>query len=380
MTKVLHVVTDTNIGGAGRCLLALLGAYDRGSFEMECALPEGSALAPELDALNVTYHETRHIGERSFSVKGVAELSKLIKKQKPDIVHTHASLSGRLAARLRRRAVVYTRHSVFEPTPRQRSFPVKHISGFCNRLLCDAVIAVSPVVREYLLATGVPDSLITVVNNGVPPVREFSDDEKSALRKHYGVPEGAFTVSLIARLSREKGHIHALIAAKALAEDADILFIFAGGGQEEERLRARIAKEGLTNVKMTGFVAAVEEIESITDLQINASVGTETCSLSLLEGMSLGIPAVVSDYGGNPFVITDGLTGFIVPQNDGAALAAAIKRLKDDAGLYKTMSENARAEYIKRFRASDMAEGVEALYASVLEKRSRGKRAEAEGD
>jgi glycosyltransferase involved in cell wall biosynthesis len=57
-------------------------------------------------------------------------------------------------------------------------------------------------------------------------------------------------------------------------------------------------------------VSEIYKIENIMDLQINASYGTEATSLSLLEGMCLGVPAVVSDFGGNPYVIEDGKTAF----------------------------------------------------------------------
>lgn len=84
------------------------------------------------------------------------------------------------------------------------------------------------------------------------------------------------------------------------------------------------------NLCFAGFVEDVTPLMNITDIQVNASYGTEATSLSLLEGMSLGIPAVVSDFGGNPGVITDGENGLITPQKDADALADALIRLCGD--------------------------------------------------
>ena len=75
----------------------------------------------------------------------------------------------------------------------------------------------------------------------------------------------------------------------------------------------------------TGFISDVDKLMSITDVQANASFGTEATSLALLEGMSLGIPAVVSDFGGNPGVIKNGQNGYIVPKQNSKALADILK-------------------------------------------------------
>ena len=125
---------------------------------------------------------------------------------------------------------------------------------------------------------------------------------------------------------------------------------------------------GLNNVIFTGFIKTIWEIENIMDLQLNASYGTEATSMSLLEGMCLGIPAAVSDFGGNPYVIQDGVNGVIFPKKDSKALAQAILRCKNDPELYGKMAENCPKIFEERFTGKVMAEQIESIYHRLVEK------------
>ncbi|MCL2398695.1 MAG: glycosyltransferase family 4 protein [Defluviitaleaceae bacterium] len=354
--KILHILTDTNIGGAGRYLLALLESYDRDNFQMEVVLPIGSQLAPAITALDVPVLEAQYISDRSLSAKGIGSLNHIIKERKPDLVNTHASFSGRIAAKLQGIPVIYTRHYC---VPKDKSGKGK--ASFINNIFSSGVIATSPEVEAGLIATGTKPEHITTIYNGVPPVKSISDEEKLTLRTHYGIAPDTFVISQIARLDPVKGHDHTLDVAKLLANDPNILILLAGDGPLKDHLSRRIKEESITNVLMIGFVSEVEKIINITDLQINASY-TETTSLALLEGMSLGIPAVVTNGGGNPYVISDGEQGLVVPCGDAEALAKAVLKIRGDPELYQQMSNKSLETYNKNFRADNMARQIEALY------------------
>jgi glycosyltransferase involved in cell wall biosynthesis len=161
-----------------------------------------------------------------------------------------------------------------------------------------------------------------------------------------------------------------LEAAKTLLlKDPSIKFLIAGGGSLETGLRHK--GEEFPNVVFTGFVSDIYRIENIMDLQLNASYGTEATSLSLLEGMSLGIPAVVSDFGGNPYVIEHGVNGLIVRQKDAAALADAIEGIKTDRATYEAMAAGAERIFSQKFTSRTMTCGIEQIYDSVIQ-RKRG--------
>ncbi|MDR1065856.1 MAG: glycosyltransferase [Clostridiales bacterium] len=362
--KVVHVITDTNIGGAGKWLLAFLDHYDRNLLDVEVIAPFNSLLKPEIEKRGVRVTEAAFLAERSFSAKAVGYLLALLRQTRPDIVHTHAAMSARVAARLTGGCkIVHTRHSVFKPRFVTTVFPVKCVFGLINGVLSDKIIAVSPAAESNLIQIGANPVKIEVIYNGVSPVAPLSADEKRRAREAFGLSPSDFVVALIARLTAVKGHGYAIGAAKIIAETSpDVKFIFAGSGDMEFALRKQIFDEGVTNVVMTGFLPDVRALENIMDAQINASYGTEATSLSLLEGMSLGAPAVVSDFGGNPYVIKDEHTGLVVPRKDAAALAAAILRLAGDPALCKRLGENAREEYESRFTAALMASRVTRTY------------------
>jgi len=360
--KILHILTDTNIGGAGVYLLALLKSHDRSDFSIEVVLPIGSRLTPVIEALDIPVIEIPHIQEQSFSLKAVGTLYKLLGEKKPDLVHTHAAFSGRVAAKLRAIPVIYSRHyCVAKPSLKQKML------GVVNQIFSDGIIATSPEVTAGMLAIGVKPERITTIYNGVPPLKHLSREKKTAIRTRYGIPNDSFVVSQVARLDPVKGHDITLDAAKVLAQDPNIVILLAGDGPLEMHLRKRIEAESIKNVIMVGFISAVEEIFNITDLQMCASY-TETTSLVLLEGMSLGIPAVVTNGGGNPLVIPHNERGLVVPCGDGIAMAEAILKIKNDPALYQQLSKGAEIGYNKQFRAENMTRQVEKLYLTVLKK------------
>ena len=108
MIKVLNIISDSNIGGAGRCVLNFLKYYDRNKFLVKVVVPRGSLLIPEIKKLATEYIEADSIAEKSFDKNAVKVLKKIIKEENPDIVHTHGNLSGRVAAKMCGKKIIYT--------------------------------------------------------------------------------------------------------------------------------------------------------------------------------------------------------------------------------------------------------------------------------
>ncbi|MDR1209126.1 MAG: glycosyltransferase family 4 protein [Clostridiales bacterium] len=359
MKKVAHVISDTNIGGAGRWLLSFLS--EARGYAYAAVVPEGSALIAPLAEIGVRAVTARGIGERSFSWAAVADLRRVFRRIAPDIVHSHAALSARAAAKSLGIKTVYTRHSVFASAPHQTRFPAKQLGGFAGGLLADAVIAVSPAAADNLRATGVDPRRITVVYNAARPVTPQPRD-----RVRFGLSEGDFVCACVARLTAVKGQEYLLRAAALLSGVPAIKFLIVGDGEDRERLTAAADELGLKNVVFTGFLEDVESAERVADLAVNVSYGTEATSLALLECMSLGIPAVATDYGGNPYVVRHGENGIIIPARDEKALAEAVLSMYNNETLYNAASAAARRVFAERFTLPAMVAATERIYTGVM--------------
>ena len=369
MSGVLHIISDTNIGGAGRSLLTYLSCCDRDAFSPLVALPRGSALLAPLSALEVPVREMDRMADRSLSLPAVPALARLIRETDPELVHTHGSLSGRLAARLRGKKVVYTKHCAFPPGALAASPPGRLAGRIMDACLSDAVIAIGPSAREILRATGIPDRKIHVLFNGVAPLPRPRSGEREELRRQWGFEPEDFVLGILARVEPYKGHDVLLDALSLLlAQGRRVKVLVAGTGSGEQALRRRALEEFPEGaVRFAGFVEQVERALWCMDAQVNASTQSETSSLSLLEGMSLGLPAIVSDVGGNPQLIRDGENGLVFPNGDAAALARCAGRLMDEADTLRSMGERAEEIFGREFTAQRYAGNIEAVYRTVLE-------------
>ena len=375
MLKVLEVSSDSNIGGAGKCILTFLKTFDRSRFSVGAVLPKDSLLKPEIAALDIPVYEMENLAEKSLDFRAVRALRRLFQKLKPDVVHTHASMSARFAAFSLGIPVVYTRHSVFPPPAALTRFPGKQINGLVNNLTASKIIAVAEAAKDNLTDTGVSAKKIEVILNGVAALPEVSEEAVAMLEHTFGIAPGDKVAVMAARLNVVKGHTYFIKAAEILrSRGVDAKFLIAGTGEMEQDLKAQIKEKHLEDqVIMMGFVTDVAPLMQRMDVQVNCSFGTEATSLSLLEGMSLGKPAVVSDFGGNPGVIADGVNGFITPTHDAAALADRLEQLFCDAALYQTMAQNCRRIFEEKFTAAVNTRAIERVYESVADQKRKTK-------
>ena len=369
MTKVLNIISDTNIGGAGRVILNYLRCANRDRFETWVIVPRGSLLKAPLEEAGARVLEVDGAADRSYAKEDVKALQALIAQVKPDLVHTHGCLSGRIAAKRLRIPVVYSRHSAF-PVPAKLKYPPgRWVNKLLNEYFADRIIAVSPATRDNLTEGGVSSKKITVVMNGVSPVEPLPPEEREALRQSLDIPPSVTVFGILARMEDYKGHLYIAQAARLLKDRGrtDFRVLMAGTGTFEKNV-ARTVKDLEVEdvVKLLGFRSDADKLLSVLDVQLNASWGTEATSMALLEGMSLGLPTVASDSGGNPYVIKDGETGIVFPSRDAGALAEAMLRLMDRPDQRVVMGQRAREDFENRFTGKVFARETEKVYDSII--------------
>lgn len=375
MIRVLNIISDTNIGGAGRVILNYLNYTDKSRFETLVAVPRGSLLKEPLEQAGAKVYEVDGMADRSYHKDDVKLLKELIRRVKPDLVHTHGSFSGRIAARRCHVPVVYSRHSAF-PVPAKLKYPPgRWVNKLVNEHYADRIIAVSPATRDNLTDGGISPKKITVVMNGVAPVERTSPQDRAALRESLGIPEDTVVFGILARIEDYKGHLYLVEAARVLKDRGITGFrvLIAGTGSFEREVARAVKEMGVEDVvEMLGFRSDVARLLSALDVQLNASYGTEATSLALLEGMSLGLPTVASDYGGNPWVIENGKEGFLFPSQNADALADAMERLILDPELRQAMGRRALERYQREFTGEVFARNTEKVYLDILKGANHG--------
>jgi len=373
LIRILNIISDTNIGGAGLSLLNYLKNRGDG-FDSAVALPRGSKLLPRLKELGVQYYETDGIADKSLDLSSLRELCRIIREHSPDIVHTHGAMSGRIAGRICGKAVVFTRHSAFPLSPRLTHGAGKLLYGTISNVLTDRAIAVSPVCRDDLISGGLKERKIDIVLNGTEPLPVPESDVRRNARLNFGIDDDVFVAGIPARIEEYKGHMYILEAARLLLDRGRRLrILIAGTGTFEDAVRTRAEALGLGDtVCFLGFVSDTRTFYSALDLQLNASY-IEATSMSLLEGMSMGLPAAVSDAGGNPWVINDGINGLLFKSRDSTALADCIERIMDSASLREKLKEGALETFSEKFSSAAFARGVEKTYLKVLEDKGHGR-------
>ncbi len=366
--KVLHVISDSNIGGAGVLLTSLLRHFDRDRVQSVVALPCDSVLIGQIAPLGIPIRLLEHPADRP-SRRSVSEIGRIIRADGVDVVHANAAINARIAGHFQKNLVVYTRHCCYPPSGIWRLRSVQWIGGRWNNALCDHAIATAYAARDDICRLGVDESKITVIVNGAEPMREVTAEELAAARREWGIAPNAYVVGICARLEACKGHETFLRAAQSVLRNCDreVCFLIVGEGSRRAALERTVQAMGIGEaVRFTGFLCDVARAYRLMDLNVNCSSGTETSCLAISEGMSAGVPAIVSDYGGNRDMVgNDGLAGRVYPVGDSEALANAIRAVMNDRELEERMCIAARRRYLDAFSPHRMTEEVTKVYESL---------------
>lgn len=359
--KVLHVLTDRNIGGAGRWLLYYLKYHDREKFEVKAVLPYDSLLVEAVQALDVPVIAMEEMEDKSFDQKALKALTKLFRQEKPDVVHTHASMTARMAARAARVPAIFNTKHCMEGAP--GILPKKIVRREVNALFSDRIIAVSRAVRTSMVKAGTNPEQISVVYNGIEKIPVPTAEEKAELLASFGGKAGEKAVGMVARLEEVKDHETFLEGAKKVLEQRkDVRFYIIGDGSLKEELQRRAMELGISEqVTFTGFLKDVERMEAALDIAVITSKAEALC-LSIIESMIAGIPAVGTDSGGVAEVIRDGENGYLIPIGDSDALAEKLEDLLADDEKRRTFGVQAKHRAEAMFLADKMTRKIEKLY------------------
>jgi glycosyltransferase involved in cell wall biosynthesis len=335
--------------------------------EPHLAAPGDSALLARAAGEGFPVHPVAMRG--TWDVASALALAALLRSLEPEVVHWHAARAHALGAMA----------SLLHPGParvlsRRVVFPVRRSIG--SRLLyalpVDRIAAISQAVRDALVRSGVDSGRIDVVPSGIEILPSADRAQRSELRRSLGAGEGDVVALTVSALAPGKGHADLLRATAAALERAPGLKLWlAGEGSLEQGLRAEVRSLGLEPaVQFLGFRTDIKALLHAADFFCLATQ-SEGLGSSILEAMAAGLPVVATAVGGVPEIVTQEVTGVLVPANDPAALAGAMVRMVVDRGSRETMGSRGR-EHAAHFSADRTEELTEEVYRAALEARGSG--------
>lgn len=362
--RVMFVITCMPVGGAERLLVEIVRRLDRRQFEPElCCLkylgPLGEVLAKEVPTFS-------GLLSHKYDLRVLPRLCSLLWKREIDAVITVGTggdkmFWGRLAAYLAGVPVIASAlHSTGLPD---------HVE-WLNRIiapLTDAFIAVAQPHAEFLVAKeGCPRNRTWVIPNGVDTVRFSPRLPDPKLRQEVGIPPSAPVIAIVAALRPEKNHeLFLQMAAMIHRRFADTHFLIVGDGPRRKMLEGLTAELGLQRiVHFLGTRDDVPEILACADIVVLSS-HMEANPLSVLEAMACGKPVVATRVGSVPTNVLDGLTGFLVPPGDVAAMADRCGLLLSSPQLRQEMGRAGRQHVLARASLEVTVRGYQELICAL---------------
>jgi glycosyltransferase involved in cell wall biosynthesis len=363
--RVLLLITLAEVGGAQTYVASLLPALaDR--FDVAVAAHGPGPLRIAAEEAGVRFIPLRHVRRpiRPWrDLAGFVELVRLLRRERPDILHASSSkagLLGRLAAFTAGVPIrIFTVHGWAFAAHSGLSSWLYRWADRLARSFTTVTVCVSESERKAGIRAGTCSAQRTaVIRNGVSlEVPRASHDQPRP-----------FLLS-VGRLKAPKDFLTFVRALAALPEEAfDALIV--GDGPDRPAVEAEIELLGLGNrVRLLGERDDVPALLARADAFVLAS-RSEGLPVSVLEAMAAELPVVASRVGGVPELVTDGETGFLVPPADPPALAAALRRLVGDRDLRRRLGAVGRVRAETQFNLNSFRRAHLELYEAELMRRS----------
>ncbi len=367
--RVIHVVRTLATGGLETLVLDVCVRMRAGGAAAQvCALLPGDGLEqrPAYADVPCTVLAERYRDGKLASVHG---LTRLFRRERPHVVHTHNFLCQVRAGIAARRAgvpvLVCTKHG----NSRSRLIRSRRLAAYAYRL-ADRVIAVSHDVRSrFLDDLPVPRDRVKVILNGIDTER-FRPREGAADAERLGIA-GAPLLGTVCRLVHMKGISTLLEALSLVRRDLpEAALVVVGDGPARGDLESLAESLGLEDsVRFLGNRDDVDAIYPQLDVYVQPTYA-EGISLTMLEACSCAVPVVATRVGGNPEIVDDGRTGLLVPPRDAQVLAEAIKRTVQDPQAAAERGRAARERIVEDFSLDRMVADHMDLYRRLLTARS----------
>jgi glycosyltransferase involved in cell wall biosynthesis len=356
--RIVHVIVDLKIGGLEILFAHIVrGQINNGHDVSVICLSNGGITAEKLLSEGI---EVKIFDFNRVNIKSLIRLRREFLKQKADIAHLHslpAGTFGRLSLLGTGIKTVYHLHTIISIAHKMR-FRHKLIERILS-FNSGKIITVSKSVNENLISVvGVKKNKLEVLSGGIPN-RDLLD--RNISRQEHNVPDGFFLISNAASLIKLKCQD---VLIRAIREVENTFLIIAGDGPELENYKSLVRELGIEErVKFAGHIDDVHSLYSASDIAVQVSYPREGLPLTIMEAQRAGIPAIVSDIGGLPEIIEDGVTGSVIPPNDYKMLAIKIREILEDESKRLKMGRLGRKKFLEKFELQAYLKELDRVYS-----------------
>ncbi len=361
MKRLSIVHTESSLGWGGqeiRILAESQGLIRRGH-EATILCAPGARIQAEAPAWGVPAVALPIAKKR---LAGVGALARWFRANCCDVVNTHSSTDSWLTALSvamlgRSVPIVRTRHI-------SAAVPRNLFSRWLYERAATRIVTTGEALKRQLVeVNGFAAGRIDSVPTGIDAAR-FRPGDRVGARAKLGLPADRTLVGIVATLRSWKGHRFLLDAMQFLPESMDLAIV--GDGPQREALAQQIDRLALrARVRMPGNQADVLPWLHAFDVFALPSYANEGVPQALVQAMLCGLPCVTTLIGSIAELARDEATALVVPPQDARALAKAIVRLAQDAGLRRDLGEAARKHCVERFSYERMLDRMEAIYHDV---------------
>jgi len=365
MNRILYLIESWGPGGAERVVLNLATGLNRSEYYPIVGVIHSGWLYDEM--LKRGVQTTIIPTGGSYDFKLLYYLITLIRRQGICLVHSHLmdmNFYSSIAAKIVGIPHIATEHGDIHHTSKnsQFGFKPKAISSFSTKL-----VFVSKFTQgAFLKRIGLDGRKTEVIYNGIDLEVFHREIDTKKKRAELGIEEDDFVVGNIGNLYPVKGQTYLLQAAsKVIQRTTNAKFMIIGRGELENKLKEEVKNLNLRNhVLFLGFREDTHELLKVMDIFVLPSL-SEGMPLSLIEAMACSLPTIASDVGGISEVITDGLTGFIIPPADPETLADRIIYLLENPQSASKMSKRALQKVKTSFDLQTMINNYCRIYEEV---------------
>ena len=382
--RILRVIARLNMGGPAIHVSNLAAGLEARGYHTTLvagSLARGedsmAYVAERLGVSVVNVPEIQREVAPLYDAKSIRRLTAIMREERPHILHTHTAKAGALAraaalvaGRARPPIIVHTFHGHvlkgYFGAGRTAFF--RQVERNLARA-SDVLVAVSPEVRDELVESRIaPRDKFTVIRLGIPLDERLGDATADLdYRSLYGIPEHAFVVGWVGRMTGVKDARAVLEIARATrARGIDAVLCMVGDGPDRERLEQHAHDLGIA--RSTFFVGYQEDIAGyyrLFDAFLLPSLNEGT-PVSAIEALASATPVVATRVGGIPDVVRDGLDGFLVEPGDTDAAAERLAELATDRALRARLGESGRLYVRERYSVERLVDDVDRLYRTLL--------------